>query len=108
MKNNAPLLEHGDVDLLWLPMSHIFGFGETCLGNTIGLTSYMVDPQLRVFQQLPLVRPNVFMSVPSLWEKIATTAMGAPTTEARRATSRRPSAAACGSVCRVALGSSAR
>ena len=38
---NAPLLEEGEgVDLLWLPMSHIFGFGELCLGNTLGFTTY--------------------------------------------------------------------
>jgi long-chain acyl-CoA synthetase len=84
LKCNAPLLGENDVDLLWLPMSHIFGFGEACLGNTLGFTTYMVDPRF-VLQELPLVRPSVFMSVPSVWEKIATTAMGAPTTEARRA-----------------------
>src|SRR5262249_48721364 len=81
---NAPLLEDGDVDLLWLPMSHIFGFGEACLGNTLGFTTYMVTPQA-VFPELARVRPSVFMSVPSLWEKMATLAMAAPTTEARRA-----------------------
>ncbi len=89
---NAPLLgggggggqSEGDVDLLWLPMSHIFGFGEACLGNTLGFTTYMVDPRV-VLERLPLVRPSVFMSVPSVWEKIATTAMAGTTTEERRA-----------------------
>ena len=84
LKCNAPLLGEGDVDLLWLPMSHIFGFGEACLGNTLGFTTYMVDPRV-VLEQLPKVRPSVFMSVPSVWEKIATGVMGAPTTQARRA-----------------------
>ncbi|HEX3344253.1 MAG TPA: AMP-binding protein, partial [Polyangiaceae bacterium] len=84
LRNNAPLLTEGDVDLLWLPMSHIFGFGEACLGNTLGFTTYMVDPRV-VLQELPVVRPSVFMSVPSVWEKLATTAMGASTTEGRRA-----------------------
>ena len=46
-KCNAPLLHEGDVDLLWLPMSHIFGFGEACLGNTLGFTTYMVRPARR-------------------------------------------------------------
>jgi len=82
---NAPLLQDaGEVDVLWLPMSHIFGFGEACLGNTLGFTTYMGDPRT-VLAQLPLVRPSVFMSVPSVWEKIATMSMGGPTTEARRA-----------------------
>ncbi len=76
LKCNAPLLEEHDVDLLWLPMSHIFGFGEACLGNTLGFTTYLVDPRV-VLEQLPIVRPSVFMSVPSIWEKLATTAMHA-------------------------------
>ncbi len=67
---NAPLLEPGMTDLLWLPMSHIFGFGEACLGNTLGFTSYLVDPP-QVYAQLPLVRPSVLMGVPSMWEKLA-------------------------------------
>ena len=71
---NAPLLEEGAVDLLWLPMSHIFGFGEACLGNTLGFTSYLCEPQ-HVMAKLPEVRPSVFMSVPSVWEKLAMAAM---------------------------------
>ncbi|MEO6418592.1 MAG: AMP-binding protein, partial [Polyangiaceae bacterium] len=71
-ESNAPLLE-GDAeqtDLLWLPMSHIFGLGEMCLGNTLGFTTYLCDPA-SVLTRLPEVRPTVFMSVPSHWEKIA-------------------------------------
>jgi long-chain acyl-CoA synthetase len=73
LKSNAPLLEEGDVDLLWLPMSHIFGFGEACLGNTLGFTTYLVEPS-QTLARLPEVRPTVFMSVPALWEKLAATA----------------------------------
>ena len=40
-------LDEGDVDLLWLPMSHIFGFGEACLGNTLGFTTLHVRPARR-------------------------------------------------------------
>lgn len=67
---NAPLIEEKMVDLLWLPMSHIFGFGEMCLGNTLGWTSYLADP-VTVLDRLPQVKPHVFFSVPSHWEKIA-------------------------------------
>ncbi len=66
----ASLIDESSIDLLWLPMSHIFGFGEACLGNTLGFTTYMTDP-LSVMDKLPEVRPNVFMSVPSVWEKLA-------------------------------------
>jgi long-chain acyl-CoA synthetase len=81
---NAPLVQEGAVDLLWLPMSHIFGFGEACLGNTLGWTSYLTDPK-SVLTMLPEVRPHVFMSVPSVWEKLAMTAMSETDPAARRA-----------------------
>jgi long-chain acyl-CoA synthetase len=83
LRCNAPLLDEGAVDLLWLPFSHIFGFGEACLGNTLGWTSYLGDPRT-VVGQLPLVRPHVFMSVPSVWEKLAMTALQQESPEARQ------------------------
>jgi long-chain acyl-CoA synthetase len=83
LKSNAPLIDEGAVDLLWLPMSHIFGFGEVCLGNTLGFTTYMVDPP-SALAKLPEVRPSVFMSVPSLWEKIATAVAAEPDADKRR------------------------
>ena len=67
---NAPLLAEGDRDLLWLPMSHIFGFGELCLGNLLGWETYMASPA-DVLDLLPAVAPQVFMSVPAYWEKSA-------------------------------------
>ncbi|TNF29583.1 MAG: long-chain fatty acid--CoA ligase [Deltaproteobacteria bacterium] len=73
--NNAPLLEEGDVDLLWLPFSHVFGFGEAGLGNTLGFTSYLCEPH-EVLGLLPKIRPHIFMSVPAYWEKLAGMAGG--------------------------------
>lgn len=73
--NNGPALPEDGVDLLWLPMSHIFGFGEACLGNNLGFTSYLCTPK-QVMDVLPQVRPNVFMSVPAYWEKLAGTSIG--------------------------------
>ncbi len=70
LQNNASLVDEGSVDLLWLPMSHIFGFGEACLGNTLGFMTYLSDP-VSALAKLPEVRPNVFMSVPRYFEKIA-------------------------------------
>ncbi len=84
LESNAPLLHDGAVDLLWLPMSHIFGFGEACLGNTLGFTTYLCDPRV-VMEKLPEVRPSVFMSVPSVWEKLAMCAMGEATPAAKTA-----------------------
>jgi long-chain acyl-CoA synthetase len=82
LKCNAPLLDEGGVDVLWLPMSHIFGFGEMCLGNSLGWTSYLSDPAT-CLTRLPEVKPTVFMSVPSHWEKLAVQAMHEATPEKR-------------------------
>ncbi|MBF0518616.1 MAG: long-chain fatty acid--CoA ligase [Nitrospirae bacterium] len=57
------------VDLLWLPMSHIFGWGEYGLGNTLGFTTYLTTPA-EVLTKMPEVHPTVFMSVPAYWEKL--------------------------------------
>jgi long-chain acyl-CoA synthetase len=70
LRSNAPLLDRGYRDLLWLPMSHIFGFGELCLGHTLGWESWLATPA-DVMQLLPEVAPHVFMSVPAYWEKLA-------------------------------------
>ncbi len=73
----SPLLDDHAVDPLWLPMSHIFGFGEACLGNTLGFTTYLVEPH-QILDKLPELHPTVFMSVPSVWEKLAIKAMAEP------------------------------
>jgi len=80
--NNASDLHEDAVDLLWLPMSHIFGFGEMCLGNTLAFTSYMATP-LDVLDLMPTIKPTVFMSVPAYWEKLARTAMVETDTDRR-------------------------
>jgi len=86
---NAPLLTEGDRDLLWLPMSHIFGFGELCAGNQLGWETYLASPQ-DVLDVLPEVAPQVFFSVPAYWEKIARAIQAGPnTSEARTEALRR-------------------
>lgn len=82
---NAPLIEPGDVDLFWLPLSHAFGFGEICLGNLLGFVTYWTDAA-QVLELMPEVKPNVFMSVPRFYEKLATAAaaQGGDDPEARR------------------------
>lgn len=81
---NAPLLTEGDRDLLWLPMSHIFGFGELCIGNALGYETYLASPH-DVLDLLPEVAPQVFFSVPAYWEKIARAIQAGPNTAEARA-----------------------
>jgi long-chain acyl-CoA synthetase len=57
------------VDLLWLPLSHIFGWGEIGLGNSLLFETYFSDPRT-VLEKMPEIRPSVFMSVPVYWEKL--------------------------------------
>ena len=80
---NAPLLAEGDRDLLWLPMSHIFGFGELCVGNRLGWETYLASPH-DVLDVLPEVAPQVLFSVPAYWEKIARAVQAGPNTEEAR------------------------
>ena len=80
IKCNAPLIEENSVDILWLPMSHVFGFGQACLGNTLGFSTYMSDP-VSVLGQLPAVKPSIFMSVPRYFEKLAESARDGATSE---------------------------
>ncbi|MCA9617742.1 MAG: AMP-binding protein, partial [Myxococcales bacterium] len=80
---NAPLLDEGAVDLLWLPMSHIFGFGEVGAGDILGWVTYMSTPP-QALTHLPEVKPNVFMSVPAYWEKIAQRVLEVEDAGARR------------------------
>ena len=66
----AGRLEEDAVELLWLPMSHIFGYAESCIGNLLGWTSYLSDPE-HALEDLQAIRPQVFWSVPAYWEKLA-------------------------------------
>ncbi len=78
------LIPEDPIDLFWLPMSHIFGWGEACLGFELGFTSYLSTPK-QVMEHVLDVRPSVFMSVPAYWEKLAAGAMHEADPEARRA-----------------------
>lgn len=82
LRSNAPLIDDDAVDLLWLPMSHIFGFGEAQAGNQLGFTSWLCDPKT-VLELMPSVRPSVFMSVPAYWEKLCGRALALPPGPAR-------------------------
>jgi long-chain acyl-CoA synthetase len=73
---NGPALGEGDVDILWLPMSHIFGWGQFGLGNQLGFLTYFSDPA-RALTHLRELSPQVFMSVPVYWDKLALAARAA-------------------------------
>lgn len=73
---NGPLLREGDVDVLWLPMSHIYGWGQFCLGNQLGFRTYFSSPP-QALEHLATLSPHLFMSVPLYWEKLAQMAQAA-------------------------------
>jgi long-chain acyl-CoA synthetase len=63
------LIPQKKVDLMWLPASHIFGWGEIGLGNIFGFLTYLTNPK-EVLGKMAEVKPTVFMSVPLYWEKL--------------------------------------
>jgi long-chain acyl-CoA synthetase len=65
----GPYMPDKRVDLLWLPTSHIFGWGELGLGNVLEFVTYFTTP-FEVLNLMPEVKPTVFMSVPAYWEKL--------------------------------------
>ncbi len=67
------LIPEKKIDLLWLPTSHIFGWGELGLGNTLAFKTYFTNP-VDVLSLMTEVKPTVFMSVPAYWEKLYLTA----------------------------------
>lgn len=80
----GPLLDEDLTDVHWLPMSHIFGFGQAAIGDSLGFTTYLDGPAT-VLSLLPVVKPHVFMSVPAYWDKLAGQVQGEPERERRRA-----------------------
>jgi long-chain acyl-CoA synthetase len=68
----SPSIPDDAVDALWLPVTHVFGFGEVLIGDALGFTTHLSDPR-NVVADLATIRPNVFLGVPSVWEKIAST-----------------------------------
>jgi long-chain acyl-CoA synthetase len=70
----TPPVREDMTDLLWLPMSHIFGYGEVTNGNMLGWTSWLATPK-DALEKIREVRPDVFMSVPAYWEKLAVDAL---------------------------------
>ena len=80
---NGPMLRQGDVDVLWLPMSHIFGWGQFSLGNQLGFVTYFSSPT-QALQHLADLSPHLFMSVPLYWEKLARMAQAVSPDEAQQ------------------------
>lgn len=72
----APLLEtRGETlrEVLWLPLSHAFGWGDVVVGTRMGFTSFIAEPR-GVPEALVAFRPHVLMTVPMLVEKLARSA----------------------------------
>ncbi|KJR42927.1 long-chain fatty-acid-CoA ligase [Candidatus Magnetoovum chiemensis] len=76
----SPLIPETRIDLLWLPLSHIFGWGELGLGNTLGFTTYMTT-HIDVLRVMPEVMPTIFISVPAYWEKLYLDAVASSNTK---------------------------
>lgn len=66
---NGHLIPEQVIDIHWLPNAHIYGWGAVGLGNLFGFESYLGSP-LNLLDLLPIVKPNIFLSVPAYYEKL--------------------------------------
>ena len=69
------LTEPGDVMLLYLPLAHNYGRLLHLSAAYIGFTIAFLPDPLRAGTELPRVRPQIFPSVPRVYEKIHTAVM---------------------------------
>jgi long-chain acyl-CoA synthetase len=69
------LTELGDVMLLYLPLAHNYGRLLHLSAAYIGYTIAFLPDPLRAGTELPRVRPQIFPSVPRVYEKIHTAVM---------------------------------
>ncbi len=60
-------------DILWLPISHMSGWGIMGQGTMFDYETWLSDPW-KLLQILPEVRPTMLFSVPAYWEKLYTLA----------------------------------
>jgi len=56
-------------DILWLPVSHMSGWGILGQGTAFDYETWLSDP-FQLLQILPEVRPTMLLSVPAYWEKL--------------------------------------
>ena len=63
-------------DILWLPISHMSGWGIMGQGTMFDYETWLSDP-LNLLRVLPEVRPTMLLSVPAYWEKMYAVALNA-------------------------------
>jgi len=63
-------------DILWLPISHMSGWGIMGQGTMFEYETWLSDP-LNLLRILPEVRPTMLLSVPVYWEKMYVIALNA-------------------------------
>ena len=61
-------------DILWLPVSHMSGWGILGQGTIFEYETWLSDPA-HLLGILPRVRPTMLLSVPAYWEKMYTSAL---------------------------------
>ena len=65
----APLLPEEAVEVHWLPMSHIFGWGALCIGNVYGLQTALCG-FYEIADTVAEVDPHFICGVPLLWNNL--------------------------------------
>ena len=63
-------------DILWLPVSHMSGWGILGQGTTNEYETWLSDPY-HLLEIIPEVKPTMLLSVPAYWEKMYSAALNA-------------------------------
>jgi long-chain acyl-CoA synthetase len=71
----GPLLPVDAVEVSWLPMSHIFGWGALCVGTAFGMQTALCSFH-DLAPALARVRPHFLCAVPLVWDHLPPAATG--------------------------------
>jgi long-chain acyl-CoA synthetase len=71
----APLLPEDAIEVHWLPMSHIFGWGALCIGTVYGLQTALCG-FFEVAETALELHPHFLCGVPLLWDNLPPAALG--------------------------------
>ncbi|MCA2212357.1 AMP-dependent synthetase/ligase [Jidongwangia harbinensis] len=66
----VPAVKEGDVQYLWLPLSHSFGKTLLCSVMHLGLPTYVDGRVDKLVDMLAVVRPTVMCGAPRIFEKV--------------------------------------
>ena len=78
-QSDIGMMRDGDLQYLWLPLSHSFGKALICGLTHVGLPTYVDGRVDRLVEKLGVVRPTLMCSAPRVYEKVYNAAVSTAT-----------------------------